>query len=81
MTGQRWNRNRQITTGHPPNGFVVLASGITLGPVFIALLTFLIGAGLGSTMPGAQTMVQWAAGEKRLGVGTAVVSLVAPGEV
>jgi EmrB/QacA subfamily drug resistance transporter len=72
-------------TGHPRTamasglslvavGFVVLASGIALGPVFIALLTFLIGAGLGSTMPGAQTMVQWAAGEKRLGVGTAVVS-------
>jgi hypothetical protein len=76
---------RISVTGHPRTamasgpslvavGFVVLASGITLGPVFIALLTFLIGAGLGSTMPGAQTMVQWAAGEKRLGVGTAVVS-------
>jgi MFS family permease len=32
------------------------------------------GAGLGSTMPAAQTMIQWAAGDKRLGVGTALVS-------
>jgi MFS family permease len=54
--------------------FLVLAVGIKLGPVFIALLTFLIGAGLGSTMPAAQTMVQWAAGGQRLGVGTALVS-------
>jgi MFS family permease len=54
--------------------FFVLAAGIQLGPVFIALLTFLIGAGLGSTMPAAQTMVQWAAGAQRLGVGTALVS-------
>jgi EmrB/QacA subfamily drug resistance transporter len=54
--------------------FFLLATGIKLGPVFIALLTFVIGAGLGSTMPSAQTMVQWAAGEARLGVGTALVS-------
>ena len=54
--------------------FFVLAAGIKSGPVFIALLTLLIGAGLGSTMPAAQTMVQWAAGKDRLGVGTATVS-------
>jgi EmrB/QacA subfamily drug resistance transporter len=54
--------------------FFVLAAGIELGPVFIVLLTCLIGAGLGSTMPAAQTMVQWAAGVERLGVGTAAVS-------
>src|SRR5260370_9636537 len=54
--------------------FLVLAAGIKLGPLFIAPLTFLIGAGLGSTMPAAQTMVQWAAGAQRLGVGTALVS-------
>jgi hypothetical protein len=54
--------------------FFVLAAGIEFGPVFIALLTVLIGAGLGSTMPAAQTMVQWAAGAERLGVGTAAVS-------
>ena len=76
---------RISTTGHPRTSmavglsivsaaFLVLAAGIKLGPLFIALLTFLIGAGLGSTMPAAQTMVQWAAGEKRLGVGTALVS-------
>lgn len=72
-------------TGHPRTSmaaglsivtaaFFVLGAGIKLGPVFIALLTFLIGAGLGSTMPAAQTMVQWAAGAERLGVGTALVS-------
>ena len=54
--------------------FFVLAAGIKLGTMFIALLTLLIGAGLGSTMPAAQTMVQWAAGKDRLGVGTATVS-------
>jgi hypothetical protein len=54
--------------------FFFLAAGIELGPVFIALLTCLIGAGLGSTMPAAQTMVQWAAGVERLGVATAAVS-------
>lgn len=76
---------RISTTGHPRTAmaaglsivtaaFLVLAAGLKLGPAFIALLTFLIGAGLGSTMPAAQTMVQWASGEKRLGVGTAAVS-------
>jgi EmrB/QacA subfamily drug resistance transporter len=79
-TGLRISR-----TGHPRTAmaagltvvmvaFFVLAAGIKLGPVFIGLLTFLIGAGLGSTMPAAQTMVQWAAGVERLGVGTAAVS-------
>jgi EmrB/QacA subfamily drug resistance transporter len=72
-------------TGHPRTlmaaglsivmaAFFALAMGITLAPVYIAALTFLIGAGLGSTMPSAQTMVQWAAGEQRLGAGTALVS-------
>ena len=76
---------RISTTGHPRTSmaaglsivtvaFFVLAAGIQLGPVFIGLLTFLIGAGLGSTMPAAQTMVQWASGAQRLGVGTALVS-------
>ena len=76
---------RISATGHPRTAmaaglsivtvaFFVLAAGIKLGPVFIAPVTFAIGAGLGSTMPAAQTMVQWAAGEKRLGVGTATVS-------
>lgn len=54
-----------------PLGLLAAATALR---VFIALLTFLIGAGLGSTMPAAQTMVQWAAGEARLGVGTALVS-------
>jgi EmrB/QacA subfamily drug resistance transporter len=76
---------RISATGHPRTAmaaglsivmaaFFVLAAGIELGPVFIALLTLLIGAGLGSTMPAAQTMVQWAAGVERLGVATATVS-------
>ena len=79
-TGLRISR-----TGHPRTvmaaglsivmaAFFLLAAGIERGPVFIALLTCLIGAGLGSTMPAAQTMVQWAAGAKRLGVATAAVS-------
>lgn len=79
-TGLRISR-----TGHPraPMAFglsivaaalFVLATGSDSGPLFIALLTLLIGAGLGSIMPSAQTMVQWAAGEERLGVGTALVS-------
>jgi EmrB/QacA subfamily drug resistance transporter len=76
---------RISATGHPRTSmaaglsivtaaFFVLAAGIEFGPLFIAPLTFLIGAGLGSTMPAAQTMVQWAAGAQRLGVGTALVS-------
>ena len=76
---------RISTTGHPRNamavgltvvtaGFIVLAAGIKLGPFFIIALTFLIGAGLGSTMPAAQTMVQWAAGGKMLGAATAALS-------
>ena len=76
---------RISTTGHPRTSmaagltvvtaaFFVLAAGIKLGPLFIALLTFLIGAGLGSTMPAAQTMIQWASGARRIGVGTALVS-------
>src|ERR1700756_648715 len=71
---------RISATGHPRTAmaaglsivtaaFFVLAAGIEFGPLFIAPLTFLIGAGLGSTMPAAQTMVQWAAGAQRLGVG------------
>jgi hypothetical protein len=76
---------RISATGHPRTAmaaglsivtvaFFVLAAGIKLGPVFIGPVTFAIGAGLGSTMPAAQTMVQWAAAEKRPGVGTATVS-------
>src|SRR6202008_368989 len=58
------------SSSHPPGR----GPAIKLGPLFIALLTLAIGAGLGSTMPAAQTMIQWAAGDKRLGVGTALVS-------
>jgi len=76
---------RISTTGQPRNsmaigltvvtvGFVALAAGIRSGPLFIVSLTFLIGAGLGSTMPAAQTMVQWAAGGKMLGAATAALS-------
>ena len=76
---------RTSSTGHPrtsmaaglsivATAFFVLAAGIKFGPSFIALLTLVIGAGLGSTMPAAQTMVQWAAGKERLGIGTATVS-------
>ena len=71
ILGRRWLPVCQILVA---GAFFVLAAGIKLGTMFIALLTLLIGAGLGSTMPAAQTMVQWAAGKDRLGVGTATVS-------
>src|SRR5246127_4264582 len=53
---------RISSTGHPRTAmaaglsivtvaFFVLAGGIHLGPAFVGLVTFVIGAGLGSTMP------------------------------
>jgi MFS family permease len=44
------------------------------GPSLVALPTLFVGAGLGSTMPAAPTMVQWAAGDQELGEATAVLS-------
>lgn len=55
-------------------GFAILTLFIRSGPLPVSLLTLLIGAGLGTTMPAAQTIVQWAAGTEKLGVATAALS-------
>lgn len=73
------------TSGRPRNAmlFGLAATGFLLfilipmlhrGPILVAALTLFIGAGLGSTMPAAQTMVQWAAGDQQLGEATALLS-------
>ena len=56
-------------------GFIALSAGVSSGRLVICLLTLIVGAGLGSTMPVAQTMVQWAAGESQLGIATGEVTL------
>ena len=72
-------------TGHPRNA---MAAGLATSALGLALLTatlqhgaavacvsvVLTGIGLGTTMPAAQTMVQWAAGSSRLGTATALLS-------
>jgi EmrB/QacA subfamily drug resistance transporter len=55
-------------------GFLALVAGTGHSQLFVALVTVVIGAGLGTTMPAAQTMVQWAGGPQRLGVSTASLS-------
>jgi EmrB/QacA subfamily drug resistance transporter len=76
---------RISTTGHPRGpmlwglatagvGFAVLAGALDAGPVAACAASMLVGVGLGTTMPAAQTMVQWASGSKRLGTATALLS-------
>jgi EmrB/QacA subfamily drug resistance transporter len=76
---------RISSTGKPRNamlyglatvtvGFAVLLAVLHAGSALIAAVMLLIGAGLGSTMPAAQTMVQWASGERDLGEATAILS-------
>ncbi len=76
---------RISATGKPRNSMLLgltlvslllflLAPTLQAGPFPVALLTLLIGAGLGSTMPAAQTMVQWAAGSEELGEATGILS-------
>jgi MFS family permease len=76
---------RISSTGKPRNamlyglagvsvGFAALVAILRSGAIPIAIITLLIGAGLGSTMPAAQTMVQWAAGDRDLGEATAALS-------
>jgi hypothetical protein len=55
-------------------GFALLATTIQLGGWAIGAASLLFGLGLGTTMPAAQTMVQWAGGKARLGVATATLS-------
>ena len=47
---------------------------LPLGLVPIAASSMLFGLGLGTTMPAAQTIAQWAGGKARLGVSTATLS-------
>jgi hypothetical protein len=55
-------------------GFALLAATLSLGPVAVGLSSVLFGLGLGSTMPAAQTLAQWAGGKSRLGVTTAMLT-------
>ena len=76
---------RISTTGHPRGpmlwglataglGLAILAGALDGGPVAACAASMLVGVGLGTTMPAAQTMVQWASGSKRLGTATALLS-------
>ena len=73
-------------TGRPRNtmafGLMIVALGclslgmsIGHGALVVCLLTVVVGAGLGSTMPVAQTIVQWAAGPSALGEATGEITL------
>ncbi|WP_176787213.1 MFS transporter [Sphingomonas sp. NFR15] len=55
-------------------GFAVLAATVQHGGWAIGCASILFGLGLGTTMPAAQTMVQWSGGKARLGVATATLS-------
>lgn len=55
-------------------GFFALAATLAQGPWAICLSSAVFGLGLGTTMPAAQTLVQWAAGNEQLGAATAMVS-------
>jgi len=55
-------------------GFAALTLLLPLGPAAIALSSILFGLGLGTTMPAAQTIAQWAGGKARLGVATSTLS-------
>ena len=55
-------------------GLVLLVPALSLGVWGIGAAVVLIGVGLGTTMPAAQTMVQWAGGTARLGSATASLS-------
>jgi hypothetical protein len=73
------------STGRPRGpmtaGLVVTACGLGLmsatlglGLSAICMSSILFGLGLGTTMPAAQTLAQWAAGPERLGAVTATLS-------
>jgi hypothetical protein len=55
-------------------GFATMTIVLPFGPVPIAASSMLFGLGLGTTMPAAQTIAQWAGGKARLGVSTATLS-------
>jgi len=55
-------------------GLMLLTGVLGAGPFAICIASTVVGVGLGTTMPSAQTMVQWAAGSARLGTATALLS-------
>jgi len=55
-------------------GFATLAVVLSYGPAAIVAASVLFGLGLGTTMPAAQTLAQWAGGKARLGASTATMS-------
>ena len=55
-------------------GLVLLVLALRLGVWAVGAAVVLVGVGLGTTMPAAQTMVQWAGGMARLGSATASLS-------
>jgi EmrB/QacA subfamily drug resistance transporter len=76
---------RISSTGRPRNpmaagltvaaaGFVLMAATMSYGRVSICVSSIIFGLGLGTIMPTAQTLVQWAAGEARLGTATAILT-------
>lgn len=80
-----WAGTRMSSTGLPRGplvaglavatlGFAALAATLSFGPGAIAAASVLFGLGLGTTMPAAQTLAQWAGGKARLGASTATLS-------
>jgi len=77
--------NRVSATGHVGKimaiglfvsavGFALLALSLGQGLWVVTAASIVVGLGLGTTMPVAQTMIQWAGGTARLGSATALVS-------
>jgi EmrB/QacA subfamily drug resistance transporter len=52
----------------------VLAGVVTMGPIAVCLASTVMGIGLGTIMPAAQTIVQWASGSEHLGTATGLLS-------
>jgi EmrB/QacA subfamily drug resistance transporter len=55
-------------------GMVLLAAAVDSGLAVLCVAIVLVGAGLGTSMPAAQTAVQWAAGPTQLGSATAILA-------
>jgi EmrB/QacA subfamily drug resistance transporter len=55
-------------------GMLLLALTVNCGLWFVCGAVAVVGTGLGTTMPAAQTAVQWAAGPTQLGSATAILS-------
>lgn len=55
-------------------GFVLMTLFLDKGAIMICVASTLFGLGMGSTMPAAQTLAQWAAGSTQLGSAVAIVT-------